>query len=71
MKINGVKVDKSVTPELVCDLAEANMFGMSNDGVCISCGSIQSGCEPDASEYTCECCNKNTVYGAELLLYMV
>lgn len=40
-------------------------------GICINCWEEQSGCEPDALEYTCESCGENTVYGAEqLLLYI-
>ena len=34
-------------------------------GVCIECGNIQSGVEPDAENYECEVCEKHTVYGVE------
>ena len=33
------------------------------EGICIACGEIQDGCEPDARKYTCESCGKKTVYG--------
>ena len=46
-------------------LAEENLFGTSNDGLCLQCGSVQGGCEPDARKYKCEDCGKHTVYGAE------
>lgn len=40
-------------------------------GFCAECGHEQDGCEPDARNYTCEECGKNTVFGAEeLLIYM-
>jgi hypothetical protein len=39
-------------------------------GLCISCGAERDSCEPDATEYECECCEKKTVYGAEELMLM-
>jgi hypothetical protein len=39
-------------------------------GICAACGNEQSGCEPDASNYECEACGENEVFGAELLLIM-
>lgn len=42
----------------------------SNMGFCINCGEEHYNCEPDAREYTCECCGKASVYGAEELLMM-
>ena len=38
------------------------------DGVCIACGHVQSGCEPDARKYECESCGENKVYGAEEII---
>jgi len=37
-------------------------------GICIDCGYVQYGCEPDAEKYTCEDCGKATVYGLEQAL---
>lgn len=39
-------------------------------GICLSCGEIQGGCEPDARGYPCESCGKKTVYGCEEALIM-
>ena len=52
-------------------LAEDCMFGTSNDGLCLWCGSIQRGCEPDARKLKCEDCEKSTVYGAEEAVMML
>ena len=56
--------------DTVLALAEDQMFGLENPGICIKCGSDQGGCEPDAREYKCENCGSRSVYGAqELVLY--
>ena len=41
-----------------------------NLGMCESCGHVQHNIEPDAENYMCEECGKDTVYGAEILLLM-
>ena len=38
-------------------------------GFCIACGAENMGVEPDARKYPCGVCEKNTVYGAEELLF--
>ena len=40
-------------------------------GVCLGCGEIQYGCEPDARKCTCESCGEPKVYGAEEALIMI
>jgi hypothetical protein len=40
------------------------------EGVCIKCGEITHGVEPDAEKYKCESCETDTVYGAEQVLIM-
>lgn len=40
------------------------------EGLCLSCGESQSGCEPDARKYLCESCEKKMVYGVPELLIM-
>lgn len=35
------------------------------NGICVACGNVQEGCEPDAREYECEECGKPKVYGVE------
>jgi predicted amidophosphoribosyltransferase len=71
MRVGKTEVHESVTEERVCDLAEQQMFGTSNPGICIECGEDADGCEPDAREYECECCGARAVYGAEELLIYV
>ncbi len=39
-------------------------------GVCIHCGEMTDGVEPDAQEYECEYCGERKVYGLEELLMM-
>jgi len=51
------KNGKKVTVE-ACDIEYGN-------GVCVKCGNIQSGCEPDARKYECEDCGLMQVYGIE------
>ena len=57
MKINREKID----PELIISLAEDEMFGMGNGGICLACGEEASGCEPDARGYLCESCGEKTL----------
>jgi|TARA_R100000664_G_C2714047_1_gene109833 predicted RNA-binding Zn-ribbon protein involved in translation (DUF1610 family) len=47
--------------ELLLDLAMAD----SNEGLCMSCGEVQAGVEPDATKYECECCGEREVYGSQ------
>ena len=41
-----------------------------DNGFCLACGAENEGIEPDARKYTCDCCDKNLVYGAEQLFLM-
>ena len=34
-------------------------------GLCIECGEIAEGVEPDARGYQCECCSRPAVFGME------
>ena len=40
------------------------------EGVCIKCGAVIHGVEPDAMKYKCETCETDTVYGAHQILLM-
>lgn len=53
-------------------MTESTYYALDSDlcGLCVSCGSEQLGCEPDARRYPCEACGKRTVYGAQELLLM-
>lgn len=48
-----------------------NMFGMSNTGICLSCGAEREGCEPDARNYECHECGEHRVFGAEEVMMTV
>lgn len=39
-------------------------------GFCIACGASRDCCEPDARNYECEDCGKETVFGAQELVLM-
>jgi hypothetical protein len=60
--------------EIVISISEAEyqMHRNDYDGICLSCGEWTSGdCEPDAREYRCGFCDKDTVYGCEEALVML
>ena len=40
------------------------------EGVCIKCGEITHGVEPDAEKYKRESCETNTVYGAQQIVLL-
>lgn len=63
-----MKLHKSITRERIVAGARESMFGMSDDGVCITCGQEQHGVEPDAERYPCEGCGTPTVYGWEQIM---
>jgi len=51
----------------------AHIMGMddlSMEGVCLRCGYVQDGCEPDARRYECEDCGEMAVYGLSEALLM-
>lgn len=54
------------TIEEIINLAQED----STDGICIYCGSIQGGVEPDAEKYKCEGCGALGVYGAEQIILL-
>ena len=45
-------------------------FEEDHAGICLDCGEIASGCEPDARNYLCESCNTHQVFGMEEALLM-
>ena len=47
--------------DLLLDLAMADNY----EGLCMACGEVQAGVEPDATKYECECCDEKEVYGAQ------
>lgn len=62
-----MKLPANLTIDMICDAVEQD----DCIGFCISCGEeSETRCEPDAREYKCHNCDKNSVYGAEELLIM-
>jgi hypothetical protein len=42
----------------------------NSEGLCVACGSVAGGVEPDAERYECEACGDPFVWGIEQLLIM-
>lgn len=59
---------KSVTRARITEAVERGNNSLDNPGICVACGADADGCEPDAREYTCECCGARKVFGAEELM---
>ena len=59
---------ESITLDRIMPLAESQMFGLENPGICKACGAERDGCEPDAREYECYECGEMQVFGASELL---
>jgi hypothetical protein len=68
LKIGGVTLHASLTPERILDAARRQTFGTDDRGFCVACGAEAEGCEPDARRYPCAHCGQYAVYGAEELL---
>ena len=64
-----MKMHKSITEDRVLRLAERQMFGLEDPGICVACGEETNGVEPDARGYECEACGKRAVYGAQEILF--
>jgi predicted RNA-binding Zn-ribbon protein involved in translation (DUF1610 family) len=64
-----MNMHKSITQDRVMRLAQSQMFGLDDPGICVACGEEASGVEPDARKYECEACGKRAVYGAQELLF--
>jgi hypothetical protein len=53
-------------PPVPLPISEYNAAREAYDGFCTTCKEItNSGVEPDARGYECECCGETTVYGIE------
>jgi hypothetical protein len=58
--------------DLIIDMARDSLYNVGNhEGLCVNCGAIRGGCEPDAEEYECYECGESTVYGPETLMCYV
>lgn len=60
--------DKDELLDIAQDILEDDMD--TTEGICLNCKSTQSGCEPDARNYTCEGCDMKAVFGAQEVLIM-
>jgi len=60
---------KKLSQTEILRIAQESIMGDSLDGICLSCGNIQDGCEPDADNYECEACGESRVCGGESLLF--
>ena len=49
------------------EIQEADLMAC---GLCLACGTSRDGCEPDAREYHCDECGRDTVYGASEIMIM-
>ena len=67
-------IHPSLTLSRVMKAVKRSMFDEGFPGFCTSCGrKAKQNCEPDARDYPClfKSCGKDTVFGAEELLFMV
>ena len=46
------------------------MTGIGNWGICLGCGELNDGCEPDMRNGECEVCEASKVYGLEEAVLM-
>lgn len=65
-----MKVHPSITIDRLLDAVQRSYCTLDNPGFCLACGEDADGCEPDARNYTCECCGAEQVFGAEELTMM-
>ena len=65
--------NKEIIAKLIAEYGsiEEAIFEDNLDGICHSCGFIQYGVEPDASNYKCDNCGKDEVFGIEETIIML
>ena len=69
--MNQSKMHSSITIDRVLPLAESQMFGLENPGICLACGEERDGCEPDAEGYECYECGEMRVMGVTELMMII
>jgi DNA-directed RNA polymerase subunit RPC12/RpoP len=52
----------------ILELAQQQMFGTEDVGMCLECGHEQHGVEPDARDYACQQCGTKAIFGAQELM---
>ena len=63
-----MKKNKQSVVETAMGLMEEDIDTI--EGVCIECGEVTHGVEPDAEKYKCDGCETNTVYGAQQIVLL-
>lgn len=56
---------KTMTRRFLMSLEQFMAGAEDYEGICLKCGSTQSGVEPDAHGYECESCGARAVMGFE------
>lgn len=56
--------------KILLSVAEYTCMDNDSQGICLECGAIADGVEPDACKYECDECGENQVYGVAELLMM-
>lgn len=62
---------KLLTDEVISEAVERRETTLDNPGFCLLCGVEAGGVEPDATNYKCEACGADQVFGAEELLLSI
>lgn len=60
----ALRTSWKINADEILELLEAD----DNLGICLSCGAVAEGVEPDAEHYRCEECGERNVFGAEQAL---
>jgi len=63
-----LRVHPSITADRIYALCMRRLRDLDDTGVCLACGEEQFGCKPDARQYKCENCGRNTIFGPEEVL---
>ena len=63
-------ITKSKKRQFMPSLSDIERMDGNDEGMCIACGSIECGIEPDASKCVCTACGEWKVYGGEQLAAM-
>ena len=69
-EITTAKGNTYICPVFTADEYQDMIYGLSNEGWCLTCGELVDGVETDARKYHCEVCDKKSIYGLEELLMM-
>lgn len=65
------EISRAATP-YVDDIIAAHEAMDDHAGICLACGEMSDGVEPDAERYRCEGCGRRAVFGCgELIFYVI